>query len=305
MGARDKEPLHVLFTMDCLPPKGSPVVAGPPSWDDAIGAVVSFGQTLAEEGLAGTFFVAPEGLQRFRGAMDDLASAGMELGVLCHPQLSGYQSFLGSYGYDRQREIIGLARTLWEREMGGAPASFRAGFFSCNDYTFQILCLEQFRQGSCSLPGRVDPDQCSLWRGAYPFAHHTDPLDRKAEGTMEFFEVPVTSDFAARDRVSAETFTPPHLRIEDPGINDYLQQTLDRYLDSMAAGEIPLKSIVFVTQNSTGWGKADDPHVERLHNVASLLRQVADSRGMSLSAATTEMLHTLADRQWRQEREPG
>jgi hypothetical protein len=303
MSATDAEPLYVVFTMDCVPPDGPAAVPGPRNWQKAERAMARFAEGLAGESLRGTFFIAPEALGRLRKTASELRAAEMELGLLCHPQLVNYQSYLGSYSYDRQQEIIRLGKAVWQDKLGEEGVCFRPGFFSANDYTFQILCMEGFSQGSCSLPGRVDPEQFSLWRESYPFAHHADPLDRKLKGTMEFYEVPATSDFEAQEAdPDAETFTPPHLRIEDPDVTQEARSIINKQLNRMLGQKADVKSIVFVTHNSVGWGQKEDPHLERLHNLASLLRSIADRRKMRLVPATLAMLHEQADRLWREAR---
>lgn len=291
-------PLHVLFTMDCVPPDGPEAVPGPESWDQAGGSVSNFARGLAEAELKGSFFLAPQCLNRLGEVAEELKASGMELGLLCHPQLSNYQSYLGSYSFDRQREIVGLASTVWQEHMGERTESFRSGFFSANDYTFQVLCLEGFRQGSCSLPVRIDLDQCSLWQKAHPFPHHTDPLDRKIPGTMEFFETPISSDFDAKGEVRAEMYTPPHLRIEEPCLNEHAGRLIAKCLDRMEADDVPVRSLVFVTCNTVNWGGAEDPFLERLRNLASLVSNAAAERELELMPATLSSLHEYADSLW-------
>lgn len=301
MPEQQRESLYVAFTMDCLPAGGRGDVRGPERWDDAERSVAAFARALSDEGFGGTFFVAPEAAGRLRGVADELRTAGCEVALLCHPQLSGYQSYLGSHSYDRQREIVSLARRTWEQELGEAAGTFRPGFFSANDYTFHVLCMEGFRQGSCSLPGRVDNEQCSMWFGSYPFVRHTDPLDRTAQGTMEFFELPVTSDFEAATYLSYVTYTPPHLRIEEPDIHSYARDLIVRQLDRMGQDDLPFSFISFVTSNLVGWGKEDDPHTERLRNLCSMVREAAEERGMEPRWAPLSELHDLADRLLRAE----
>jgi hypothetical protein len=294
----DQEPetLFVAFTMDCLPADGRGEVRGAARWDEAERSVRAFAEALAGESLGGTFFVVPEALGRLRGAVEALCAGGFEMAMLCHPQLAGYQSYLGSYSYDRQREIVSLAKATWEQRMGEAALTFRPGFFSANDYTFHVLCMEGFRQGSCSLPGRMDNEQCSMWFGSYPFVRHTDPLDRTAKGTMEFFELPVTSDSEAASFLSHGTYTPPHLRIEEPDVHAYARSLIERQIDRMTEEGVPLRFISFVTSNLVGWGKEDDPHVERLRNLCTMLREVAEERALSLRWAPLAELHERADR---------
>jgi hypothetical protein len=288
--------LYVAFTMDCLPAGGCGEVRGAGRWDEAERSMAAFAEALSGESLGGTFFVVPEAVARLRAVVDGLRAGGCEVAVLCHPQLAGYQSYLGSYSYDRQREIVGLAKTTWEQQLGEAAVTFRSGFFSANDYTFHVLCMEGFRQGSCSLPGRMDNEQCSMWFGSYPFVRHTDPLDRTTKGTMEFLELPVTSDFEAASYLTHNTYTPPHLRIEEPDIHTYARDLIVRQLDRMAADKVPVRVISFVTSNLVGWGKDDDPHVERLRNLCVALREIADERKLTLGWAPLARLHGLMDR---------
>ena len=295
----EKEPLRVVFSMDCVPPGAAPWLSGPRSWASAFRSMTDFAAALQQEGLLGTFFVVPESLNRLEEPLSELRATGMELGLLCHPQISNYTTYVGAYGYDRQREIIRVACRMWEEAAGGPAASFRAGFFSANDYTFQILCMEGFQQSSCSLPGRVDDEQCSLWERTFPLPHHTDPLDRKIKGTMELYEVPVTSDFEARTPAGIQTFTPPHLRIENPGISEYAEGLIEKHLDNMPADSLCAKTITFVTRNSVDWGRAEDPHVDRLHNLVAMLRKVAKRRDLKLTGSTLASVHQEADRRWQ------
>jgi hypothetical protein len=295
--------LNAVTSMDVLPAGGGPDVRGPRRWDEAERAMRAFADAVQGEGLTATLFIAPEAAGRLAEAARDLAARGFELGALCHPQLSGYQACLGSYNYDRQREIVGLGRKVWQDALGSEPSAFRAGFFSANDYTFHVLCVEGYRQGSCSLPGRIDNAQCSLWFPSYPFPHHTDPLDRSAPGTMEFYEVPVTSDFEAASRIAYETYTPPHLRVEDPDVHSYARDLVERQLERMREDQVDVRAVHFVTGNIVNWGGADDPHVERLQNLCAMLREVAGAQSLTLRPTTLTALHASADELYEQMRQ--
>ncbi len=287
--------LNLVFSMDCLPAGGREEVHGPERWDDAQAAPLAFAECMEELGFKASFFVAPEAAGRLRGQVEQLSKAGCEIGLLCHPQLSGYQACLGSYSYDRQREIVGLGRKTWANELSEAPAAFRPGFFSANDYTFHVLCMEGFAQGSCSLPGRMDNDQCSMWYRAYPFPHHTDPLDRSVAGTMEFLEVPVTSDFEAASFLTAETYTPPHLRIEEPDFHEYARDLIYRQLARMREDQVEMKVIHFVTSNVVAWHGEEDPHRERLKNIGIMLDEIAEENVLQLRWVGLEPLHQEMD----------
>jgi hypothetical protein len=291
----ESDALWVIFTMDCLPAGDVGEIRGPGRWDEAERSARSFADALAAQGFTGTFFVEPSTLKRFKGLTGELAEGGHEIGLLCHPQLCGYRSYLGSYSYDRQREIVGTVRKTWEDVLGTETGTFRSGFFSANDYTYHVLCMEGFRQGSCSLPGRMDGEQCSMWYGSYPFPHHTDPLDRTIPGTMEFLEVPVTSDFEAASYLSYETYTPPHMRIEAPDLHDYARNLAVRQIGRMAEDGVTARALNLVTSNVVGWGQKDDPHADRLQNVCEMLREVSDASGLVLRNESLQVLHDEFD----------
>jgi hypothetical protein len=298
MRENSKTPLHVVFTMDCVPPGGPEAVPGPQSWDDAERSMCSFAEGLAKLGMTGTFFLTPSILKKLNEWVDSLETEGMEPAVLCHPQLHEYQSYLGSYSFDRQREIVHLVTQIWEQKRQEEPETFRAGFFSANDYTYQVLCLEGYRQGSCSVPGRIDMEQCCQWNGAFPFAHHTDPLDRKLAGTMEFYEVPVSSDYESRGDPGSEIYTPPHLRIESPCINEHAGELIRKTLGRMSEEDMSAPALLFVTHNAVGWGAPEDPHLERLRNLVNLLRETTDSLDLELTPASVASAHEYADSVW-------
>jgi hypothetical protein len=299
VGTDERERLYVVFTMDCLPPGEAGEVRGPGGWEEAVDAVVAFAEALADQGLGGTFFLAPQALARMDSAVETVTAKHGELALLCHPQLANYQTYLGAYSFERQREIIGTSRKVWERHLGWPPSTFRPGFFSANDHTFHALCMEGFRQGSCSLPGRMDNEQCSMWFRSYPFPHHADPLDRRIQGTMEFLEFPVTSDADSAVHLRSETYTPRHLRIEETDIHAYAEDLIERQLELMHDDDVLLNVLTFVTSNQVGWGHCHDPHVERLGNLCAMLREMADRHSVELCWKSMDELHAIWDAEYR------
>lgn len=295
MTKNKQDKLHVLFTMDCIPPEGPDEVMGPDTWDAAKSSIHCFSEHLQQFGMQGTFFVEPSSFPQMENDVDNLVTNNMETGILCHPQLHEYQSYLGSYSFDRQREIIHLITQIWENARSEHPHTFRPGFFSANDYTFQVLCMEGYLQSSCSLPARVDLDQCCDWNRAFPFAHHADPLDRKLAGTMELFEVPVSSDFEAHPKPGIEMYTPPHLRIESACINEHAEDLINNTLERMEEEGTPVRSLTFVTHNAVGWGASEDPHCERLSNLIQLVKESCEKHDLVMTPSTITDLHKLAD----------
>jgi hypothetical protein len=291
----DSEPIYAAFTMDCLPPLGHDDVPGPPDKEWAARAPRAFVDTLRGEGLGATLFVAPPAAERLGDAFQNATGEGCELALLCHPQLEGHQAWLGSYNFERQRSVISQSREAWEQHFGRRPRTFRPGFFSANDHTYHVLVMEGFTQGSCSVPARMDNDQCSMWFTGCPHAHHTDPLNRLPIGNMEFLEFPVCSDYASVSSLTTSTYTPQYLRIEDPNLHDFAEELIERHLENMDSSGVPLDVITLVTSNVVGWGGDDDPHVERLQNICALLRKIAEKRGRTVAWKSMDDLHELWD----------
>jgi len=286
--------LGALFTMDCLPPGGgSDCVRCPEDRAEAEHAVAAFSEALAQEQLSATLFIAPQALPFLDETAARCRDAGAELGLLCHPQLAGYQTWLGSYPFERQREILHTMRATWRSHTGSEPEAFRPGFYSANDHTFHAVCMERFRHGSCSLPGRADNEQHSVWPHAPQDPHHTDTLDRLSAGSMEFMEFPVAAEADGTPSLQAETYTPRHLRIEAPDLNAWAEGFIESHVDGMIARGVPVPTDTFVTSNLAPWGRDVDPHIERLQNLCALLRRIAEQRQMTLAGPGMGALHDL------------
>ena len=287
--------LYVVFTMDCLPARPRGPVDGPSSWDDAEGAMMDFASALDEHGVTGTFFVVPEALTDLDGAVKDLQEDGFEAGLLCHPPISGYKSWFGAYPYETQREIARVARSSWEQKLGEEVDTIRTGYFSGDDYTFQVLCMEGFKQGSCSLPGKVNEKHSCMWKGSYPLARHTDPLDRKLKGTMEFYEVPVTSDFDAESGNTTSEFTPPHLSLSDSSGADAVPELVRKNLRRMDEEQPDARTLTFHADNLSRGPAGDAGYTELVGRVLECVRAEAGEHDLEVESATIADIHRLAD----------
>jgi hypothetical protein len=292
------ETLHVLFTMDCTPAPGTDRIPGPPSWERSRAAVRAVTDALAPHAIPPTLFVTPQAFRRNAPALEHARAAGAEVALLCHTQFLGYSSYFGNYTLDLQEEILGVAREAWEREAGHPPGTIRTGFFSANDVSWHAFLLAGFAQGSCSLPALVSVEQCADWNRAFPLAHHTDPLDRRIRGSLEFFEVPVTSDFTARPAGPEEDLSPACLRIEDPAVEERFPRLLQAAVDRAAEPETEIASLTFTTSAAVPWGRPEDPHLDRLHRLLQALRAFADEHHLTLAPVTVAQAHQAADQLW-------
>jgi len=292
----EKDRLFVTFTMDCEAVARESPEGGPRTWALAERAMRGFAQTLNDEGLRGTYFVVPRVAKRFPSVLADIETTGIELGMHCHPQNDGYANYLAGYEVDRQKEILDLSKTQWADALGRDPMSFRPGNFSANDDTFVALVELGFRQGSCSLPGRKHWGIKADWENSYPFARHADPLDRRIEGTLEFYEVPVTAKFESPAINGNMYYTPDHLRIESAGIRDFAEEVIRQHIDRMRKERVPVKTIVFMTHNTQEYSTPDSKASITLRQMINLVRSISQDKGLAVTPATIEEIHEHADR---------
>lgn len=112
---------------------------------------------------------------------------------------------------------------------------------------------------------------------------------------MEFLEVPVTSDFEAASFLTGETYTPPHLRIEEPDFHEYAGDLIYRQLERMQEDQVDIKVIHFVTSNVVAWHRDEDPHCARLKHISAMLDDIADEEGLQVRWVSLETLHEELD----------
>lgn len=287
--------LYAAFTMDCeaierLSPQG-----GPKAWEQSERSIRNFGECVLAAGMKPTFFIVAEAAEKHQKLFGELAQKGAELGLHCHPQNDGFADFLGGYHVDKQKEIIEISASKWERVFGRRPMSFRAGNTSTNNDTFMALLELGFRQGSVSMPGRRHWAWKAMWENALPYAHHVDPLDALVAGTAEFYEVPITSDFE-KPRIDGNLYySPRHLCLDDADLPTYADAVIQKNLARMTKDNVDIRSAVFVTDTRT-----DFPDVHG--SLAAMVEQVkrsAQANGMKIMPATIEDIHKAADERFR------
>lgn len=84
-------------------------------------AVRGLGEIFAETGLKATFVVIPPDLRAHAALYRALESQGHEIGLHTHPAEQGYEEFLGVYGFDDQKRIIGEGAAVFADALGHAP----------------------------------------------------------------------------------------------------------------------------------------------------------------------------------------
>jgi len=277
--------------MDCEMP-GSPYGA-PESWELAERAVKGFAEILEKNRLRGTFFVTPESaIQQARlfGQISEM----FELGMHFHPfNIPGSKKrfYLGQFVKEEQKKFLKEAKERWSQAIGREPKSFRPGNFSANDITFQVLTELGFRQGSVSTPYRKRPDFFADWESALLDPHHVDASSRLIQGSLEFFEVPVTVDPERKVKPNGCSY---ELRIEWGDLADHLI-TVKNTLRRLSRENAEIKSLVVMTHNLLDYSSRTAKEYRTLEELIPCVQNMVLKEGFFLYPTTIAELHRKAD----------
>ncbi len=156
-----KRELFVLVTMDCERVRSESYYGdGTESWEMSQRAIEGMAGILRDEAMKGTFLPTPATAARQARLFQELQGEGFEIGLQFHCDSfrdGEHRQPLGTYGYDKQKEILSLAKADWEDALGSPLVTYRSGYLSANDFTFPILAELGIRQTSCSKAGRYVP----------------------------------------------------------------------------------------------------------------------------------------------------
>lgn len=250
--------LYVLFTMDVELPTSQPGTSGPRTSDAGAQAVRDYHTILKPHGYPPTYFIHPELAQPQGTLFRALAAAGCGLGLHLHTtkfQTPRHDTELGGLTSAQQHEAIYNAAVMFEQGIGSRPTLFRPGCFSANDDTYTVLTDLGFAGGSVSIPGRIWPDRCCVWSGAYPYVHRGHATFRQQRGDLPFVDVPLSVDLTSpllAHPVGFEHY--PDLRPggvyadDEPDPRDH-RQLLHNILHRMAKDDPPIKTLVIDVHN--------------------------------------------------------
>lgn len=292
--------LFVNFTMNCAPVDRGAGYPGPRSWPSASDAMVGFAAALASAGMKATMFISSDVCKRAVDALRACDKSGVEIGLLTDPRLEGFKGSLASYNIDHQKELISMGASAFADALGREPTTFRPGHFSANNDTYIVLCELGFRQGSFSLPERHVAPECSNWRGAYPFAHHVDPLDVLNPGTLELYNIPVTSDFDKTTLNGQQDFTPLFLGSEQSDIESSAAFLVAKHLKRMQTEAVHVKTITCVSTNSANYADPGSQPSRMLAHIIDAIRRAAGERQLHVVPATLADVHEEADRLYKE-----
>ncbi len=252
--------------------------------DAALGERSSRGlaEIAAGEGLRATLLVIPSDLEASPALYRELDLAGHEIGLHVHPADQGYEEFLGVYGPEDQKMIVGEAADRFAQVMGRPPASICIGYGSANDHTYPVFVELGFRHGHISIPSRVLPECASVWAGAPLDMHYAHPHNRLLPGWLDFVEVPQTLDPDSRMWGGKH---PQDLRVELVDAKNHWY-TIAKSVDRQVRENTPVKYIHVVTHNTYEFGREGDFRRETLVKMIRHAKKIVADKGGTVKAAT-------------------
>jgi len=251
---RSGPPLAVLFTLDCLPAvRKRRVNPHPRTWEASARSIDGFCATLLAAGHRPTLFCALSVVANQTPLIEEYASAGAEVGLLVDPSelRPGLRHQLGHYSADDQREIVRVSVHRFLQMLGSRPRSVRSNEFSASDETFGVLRQNGFLQGSVSEPGRHVRQVDAMWEGAVPDPHLADAGDRLRAGSLEFLEVPVTTDAN-----QSQGGVPPELNLDAGEFEAWHHPLADGQLERMERDGVSFRTLCWLARSGLPYGDA-------------------------------------------------
>jgi peptidoglycan/xylan/chitin deacetylase (PgdA/CDA1 family) len=252
--------------------------------DAALGrrATLGYAQVLESHQLKGTFYAIPSEVKAHPEVYRDLRARGHEVGLHVHGADLGYQEFLGVYGPDEQRQIVGQSTDLFEQAMGYRPDSICLGYGSSNDHTRPVLVDLGYRHGLTQIPGRALPECASVAVGAPQDPHYPHRWNRVLKGDLDFVELPGTYDQDSRLWGGKH---PQDLRIELVDAKNHYYTVL-KHVQRVLREAPPIMEISTSTHNTFDYSDAGNFRRQTLEGVIGHVFKVARDQGVELVAAT-------------------
>lgn len=250
-------PLHVLFTMDCqAPARKRRLNARPRTWETSARSIDGFCNGLLAAGHRPTLFCTVGVARDQTPLLEEFKSTGIEIGLLLDPRELDpkLRHYLGHYDRDDQRQIVRVAVHRFAQIFGTRPRSVRAVEHSASDETFAILHEAGFTQGSISNPGRRVRKYQAVWDGAEPDPHLAAENDRLRAGTLEFLEVPVTTDATQSTGGVA-----PELDLDFGEFDQWHRPLAEAQLERMESQRVPFRALCWIGRNGAPYGEPDAP----------------------------------------------
>lgn len=252
-------------------------------------AVTGIAEVLEAHDLVATFHVIPTDAEAMPELYRDLHQRGHEVGLHVHPATQGYAEFLGVYGPEEQRAIVGEAKDRLEQAVGFAVHTFCPGYGSMNDHTYGVLVDLGFRHGICTIPTRILPECASVHAGAPLGIHYANRHNRVLPGDLDFVEIPPTVDPDSRMWGGKH---PQDLRIELVDAKNHWY-TMHKAVQRQLSERAPVPYLRAITHNTFDYADPRDFRRQTLVGVIERARSIAKQANLTLTGATAE---TIAQR---------
>lgn len=219
-------------------------------------AIDGFCTRLLRAGYPTTLFVTEQCASEHEPLLGELASCGVEVGLLVDPASmpSCRGRYLGHFRRDEQRAVLERAGGGFQDALGRRPLSLRSAMFSANDETYALLLELGFQQCSLSSPGRRVPKHSALWSGAPTDPHYVDATDRLRQGALPLLEVPLTTD-ATQQRGGIA----PELAVENGTLEKWHRPLIEGQLRRMEEQRVAFRALCFASRNVFDYQGKDHP----------------------------------------------
>jgi peptidoglycan/xylan/chitin deacetylase (PgdA/CDA1 family) len=272
--------LYVNFMIDCESTQSS-------INDPALGKRSSRGfmKVLEDRGLKGTFYLISTDAAASPALYREIHDRGHQVGLHIHPSEEGaFEEFLGTYGPDKQREILTIARDRFAQALSFQPKGICIGYVSTNDYTYGVMSAMGFTHGVASLPSRVLPECASVHAGAPLDIHYAHPYNRLLSGNLDFVEIPLTVDIESRMWGGRH---PQDLRVELVDSKNHWY-TINKAIKRQIEDEVPIPYLQVNTHNTFAYDDPGDFRRETLEEIIVHIRDIAEQNELDVIASTNE-----------------
>ncbi len=273
--------------MECQPAATRAAPEGPKNWEQSARSIDGFCTRLLRAGMVPTLFVTPRCAEEHAPSLEELASAGVELGLAIQPQSldGGFGRHLGQYNRGQQRVIVEASLRRFQDALGTRPQSLRPALYSASDATFGMAYELGFRQGSVSCPGRQVPKHAAVWTGAVPDPHYVDPDSRLRAGNLPFLEVPLTADASPEQNRGGLS---PDVTIENGTLEKWHRPLIDGQLQRMERDDVAFRALCISTRNCFSYHDKTDRYRAILDDLIDFVDRLEDRyevRLVSLASA--------------------
>ncbi len=266
----------------------------------AVASVTQFVERMADEGMAAgaSLFVYPDAARQMPELYVQMVKAGVEialhLDVRHFSRLKSHRvRWLGGMSREDQREALRIAKEELESVIQQPVIGYRACCASANNDTFPLCEELGFLWCSTSVPGWVRPGSYACWSGAWRYAHHPSATNRLICGSLNLYEVPLTT--ALRPDLNRSSGLPCDLSIETPfaygGVDGQgFRSVIEENVAEMQRCDQTVYSLIGAAHNNAPFMPESSLRCRYLNAICREARNAADSTGWRLKPASIDSI---------------